>query len=62
MKFTLTMDIEPMFDFLSHIKNKRPMRIVVNGHPALRRVSDPVAGIDIKRNVFKQHLAAEVFF
>ena len=46
MKFTLTMDIEPMFDFLSHIKNKRPMRIVVNGHPALRRVSDPVAGID----------------
>ena len=46
MKFTLPMDIEPMFDFLSHIKNKRPMRIVVNGHPALRRVSDPVAGID----------------
>ncbi len=56
MKFTLPMDIEPMFDFLSHIKNKRPMRIVVNGHPALRRVSDPVAGIDDEARALAEEL------
>ena len=35
-----------MFDFLKQLKRNRPMRIVVNGHPALRKVSEPIAAID----------------
>ena len=35
-----------MFDFLKQLKRNRPMRIVVNGHPALRKVSEPITVID----------------
>lgn len=31
-----------MFEFLKQLKNNRPMRVVVNGNPALRRRSEPI--------------------
>ena len=34
-----------MFEFLQQFKKDRPMRIVVNGHPALRKVSSPVGEV-----------------
>ncbi|MCQ2396384.1 MAG: peptide deformylase [Lentisphaeria bacterium] len=34
-----------MFEFLKQFKKDRPMRIVVNGHPALRAISAPVTEI-----------------
>ena len=34
-----------MFEFLKQFKKDRPMRIVVNGHPALRAKSAPVESI-----------------
>ena len=35
-----------MFYFLKQLKRNRPMRIVVNGNPALRNVSTPILKID----------------
>ena len=34
-----------MFDFLKQLRRNRPMRIVANGHPALRRLSEPIGAV-----------------
>ena len=54
-----------MFDFLKQLKRNRPMRIVVNGHPALRQLSTPVEIIDdetraLAENLIRSLLESEV--
>ena len=54
-----------MFDFLKQLKRNRPMRIVVNGHPALRQISTPIEAIDddvraLAANLVRSLLESEV--
>lgn len=54
-----------MFDFLKQLKRNRPMRIVVNGNPALRNVSTPILKIDddvrtLAENLLRSLMESEV--
>lgn len=45
-----------MFEYLKQFKRNKAMRIVVNGHPALRRVSEPVVTIDEEAKKLAENL------
>ncbi len=45
-----------MFEFLKQFKKDRPMRIVVNGHPALRAKSAPIGEITAEVKDFAEKL------
>ena len=54
-----------MFDFLKQLKRNHPMRLVVNGHPALREISTPIEEIDdmacdLAKNLTRSLLESEV--